>query len=348
MGLRDELAGPLTERAVRLRRSVDVALYTPRRSDGRPLTIAAAPAGLRSLPTHERQQAARFAAAALAGMMNYGDGQRDLSRLAILTRAIDLLSQQLAQAAIPVEALIEFIDEKDPGLINEVGRLDVKLFDRLVQDLETLRLNQGDLLEAQGEPLEIEALLGLGVHARPGKTRLSIISTKFLGNNQDVQFWVAQFLMEVGRWIGRSPAPDGTLQAVLMFDEADLYLPAVRQPASKEPMEHLLRRARSAGLGLLLATQSPGDFDYRCRDNIRTWLVGQVKEQTSLNKMKPMLSECRTDVASRLPGQTAGEFHLIRDGVVTNLHADQSAVDPRQIGEAEILELARASWEPRA
>ena len=127
-----------------------------------------------------------------------------------------------------------------------------------------------------------------------------------------------------------------------MFDEADLYLPAVRQPASKEPMEHLLRRARSAGLGLLLATQSPGDFDYRCRDNIRTWFVGQVKETNSLAKMKPMLSECRVDVAARLPGQTTGQFHLIRDGVVTSLMADPSAVDPRQIPEDEILSLARA------
>ncbi len=203
-------------------------------------------------------------------------------------------------------------------------------------------------MAAQGEPLEIDALLGLGRHATPGKTRLSIISTKFLGNNQDVQFWVAQFLMEVGRWIGRSPAPDGTLQAILMFDEADLYLPAVRQPASKEPMEHLLRRARSAGLGLLLATQSPGDFDYRCRDNIRTWFVGQVKESNSLAKMKPMLSECRDDVASRLPGQTAGQFHLIRDGQVTGLQADRSAVDARQLAEDEILELARSSRRPRA
>ena len=298
MGLRDGLDGPLAGRAERLRQNVEVALYTPRRSDGRPLSIAAAPAGLGRFPTHERQQAARFAATALAGMMNYGTRQSHPSCLAILTKAIDLLSQESPHGPVLVEGLIQFIDEKDPSLINEVGRLDVKLFERLVQDLETLRLNHGDLLEAQGEPLEIEALLGLGRHATPGKTRLSIISTKFLGNNQDVQFWVAQFLMEVGRWIGRSPAPDGTLQAILMFDEADLYLPAVRQPASKEPMEHLLRRARSAGLGLLLATQSPGDFDYRCRDNIRTWFVGQVKESNSLAKMKPMLSECRVDVAA--------------------------------------------------
>jgi DNA helicase HerA-like ATPase len=274
-------------------------------------------------------------------MMNYAERKRDQSCLAILTKAIELLSQRSPEVPLPIEVLVEFIGEKDDSLVDEVGRLDIKLFESLVQDLETLRLNHGDLLTAEGEPLDIESLLGLGRYANPGKTRLSIISTKFLGHCQDVQFWVAQFLMEVARWISRSPAPDGTLQAVLLFDEADLYLPAVRQPASKEPMEHLLRRARSAGLGLLLATQSPGDFDYRCRDNIRTWFVGQVKESNSLAKMKPMLSECRFDVSSRLLVQTTGQFHLIRDGVVTSLQAEPSAVDPRQKADEEILNLAR-------
>jgi DNA helicase HerA-like ATPase len=133
-----------------------------------------------------------------------------------------------------------------------------------------------------------------------------------------------------------------------MFDEADLYLPAVRQPASKEPMENLLRRARSAGLGLLLASQSPGDFDYRCRDNIRTWFVGQVKEPNSLAKMRPMLRDCRVDIASKLPGQTAGEFHLIRDGQVVGIRAERSAVDPRQVPEDEIIGLAAATRRPDA
>jgi len=295
------------------------------------------------LAAHEREQAAKFSAAALAGMMNYSDRNRDQSCLAILSQAIDLLSQETPQAAVPIETLVAFIAERDPGLLSAVGRLDVKLFDHLVQDLETLRLNQGDLLSARGEPLDVEALLGLGAHRTPGKTRLSIVSTKFLGTNQDVQFWVAQFLMTLGRWISRSPHPSGSLQAVLLFDEADLYLPAVRQPATKEPMEHLLRRARSAGLGLLLATQSPGDFDYKCRDNIRTWFVGQVKEANSIAKMKPMLSDCRIDVAAALPSQEAGEFFLIRGGDVTGFLARLSAVDPRQVPEDEIVALARST-----
>jgi energy-coupling factor transporter ATP-binding protein EcfA2 len=341
MGLRPGLDGELAERAERLRATVDVALYTPRRPDGRPLSIAAVPAGLGALPSLEREQAAKFAAGALAGMMNYGDTKRDQSCLAILTKAIDLLSRESPQAAVPIGTLVEFIDEKDPSLLNEVGRLDVKLFGNLVQDLETLRLNQGDLLTAEGEPLDIDALLGLGASRTPGKTRLSIISTKFLGTNQDVLFWVSQLLMTLGRWISKSPAAEGKLQAVILFDEADLYLPAVRQPATKEPMEHLLKRARSAGLGLLLATQSPGDLDYKCRDNIRTWFAGQVKEANSIAKMKPMLSDCRVDVASRLPAQEPGEFHLIRDGDVTALKTHPSAVDPRQIPEDEIIKLAR-------
>jgi hypothetical protein len=345
MDCRSSLTGALAERGERLRREVEIALFTPRRFDGRPLSIAAVPAGLGSLPSHDRTEAARFAASALAGMMNYDEGKRDQSCLAILGRAIDLLSRENPQAAVSMEELISFIHEKDKGLVAEIGLLDIKNFDRLVQNLETLRLNHGDLLAAQGEPLDIEDLLGIGRRAIPGKTRLSIISTKFLGSTQDVQFWVAQFLMEVARWISRSPAPDGVLQAVLMFDEADLYLPAVKQPASKEPMEHLLRRARSAGLGLLLATQSPGDFDYKCRENIRTWFVGQVKETNSLIKMKPMLSDCRVDVVAQLPGQTTGHFNMIQGGKAVAFKAEPSAVDPRQIPEDEILSLARQSRE---
>ena len=243
-----------------------------------------------------------------------------------------------------IEALIDFIAEKDPGLVNAVGRLDVKLFDKLVQDLETLRLNQGDYPGRRGRAARHRGTAGARqCTPTPGKTRLSIISTKFLGTNQDVQFWVSQLLMTLGRWISQSPAPTGSLQAVILFDEADLYLPAVRQPATKEPMEHLFQRARSAGLGLLLATQSPGDFDYKCRDNIRTWFVGQVKEANSLAKMKPMLSDCRVDVAAGLPSQEPGEFHLIRDGDVTSLKTCLSAVDARQIPEDEIVTLARGT-----
>ena len=111
--LRDGLDGDLAERAEQLRRHVDVALYTPRRPDGRPLSIAAVPAGLGALPDLERRQAARFAASALAGMMNYSNRKPDQSLLAILGRAIDLLSQEHPQDPVPMESLLSFIGDQD-------------------------------------------------------------------------------------------------------------------------------------------------------------------------------------------------------------------------------------------
>lgn len=331
----------LRERARRLRERADVVLFTPGNPAGRPLSIAVAPEGLGRLPTFEREQVARYAAAALGGMMGYSSKGTDQARQAILACAIQVIGELQPDEPVAIEEVIRCVHEQEPALLAAAGLLDTKLFARLVQDLETLRLGRGTLLAAAGERLDVEALLGLGRYAVPGKTRLGIVSTKFLGGNPDVQFWVAQLLIELGRWASRSPS--ARLQAVVLFDEADLYLPATRQPATKEPMENLLRRARSAGLGVLLATQSPGDLDYKCRDNIRSWLVGRVREATALAKMRPMLAGCRVDVASRLPTQGPGEFHLLREGEVVGLLAARNAVPPVQRTEDEILGLARGT-----
>jgi DNA helicase HerA-like ATPase len=129
----------------------------------------------------------------------------------------------------------------------------------------------------------------------------------------------------------------------VLFDEADLYLPALSKPPTKEPMENLLKRARSAGLGLLLATQSPGDFDYKCKENLHAWFVGLVKEKTALEKMKPMLSESRVDVSAKLPGQEVGQFFLIKEGRAHAIHAERSLIKTLQLSEAEILSLAAAA-----
>lgn len=326
-----------SERRALLRDRLDVALFTPGHPHGRPLAIPIVPDGLGSLPDFDRKQATQLAGDALGGMLDYKHTGRDKACRTVLTQAIDQLVQ-LSPAGVTLEKLVYFIDEKDPRLVNAVGRLDMKLFEKLVQDLETLRLSSSSLLGSGGEKLDMDLLLGRGAHAVPGKTRLSVISTKFLGDNDKVLFWVSQLLIEVSRWLGRSPA--SSLQAVLMFDEADMYLPATRQPATKQPMENLLRRARSAGLGLMLATQSPGDFDYKCRDTIRSWFVGRVKEKNSLEKMKPMLSEARVDFSAKIPTQTTGEFHVVREGNVQRVKADPSVLATEQLSDDELLRLA--------
>jgi energy-coupling factor transporter ATP-binding protein EcfA2 len=327
-----------SERRALLRERLDVALFTPGHPHGRPLAIPLIPDGLETLSEFERQQATRHAADALAGMLEYKQTPRDKSCRTILAQALDQLVQLSLPGGVTLERLVRLLVEQDPHLVNAIGHLDTRLFDKLVQDLETLRLDTAALLGSEGERLDMELLLGRGAHARPGKTRLSVISTRFLGDNNTVLFWVSQLLIEVTRWLNREPSQE--LQAVLLFDEADMYLPATRQPATRQPMENLLKRARSAGLGLLLATQSPGDFDYKCRDTIRSWFVGCVKEKTAQEKMKPMLSEARVDSSAKIATQSTGEFHVLRDGKVERVKAEPSVLSTEQLPDDELLRLA--------
>ncbi|SEU19229.1 helicase HerA domain-containing protein [Stigmatella erecta] len=328
------------ERRDQLRERLDVALFTPGHPNGRPLAIPIVPDGLNALPEFDRQQGTRHAAEALAGMLDYRTSARDKSCRTLLTQAIDQFIQ-LSSEDVTLPRLVRFIGDMDPRLVNAAGRLDTKLFGKVADDLDRLNLDAQLLLGRDAEKLDMDLLLGRGAHAIPGKTRLSILSTKFLGDNNNVLFWVSQLLIDVTRWLSRNPCP--TLQAVLMFDEADMYLPAMRQPSTKQPMENLIKRARSAGLGLMLATQSPGDFDYKCRDNIRSWFIGRVKERTSLEKMKPMLSEAKVDFTSKIPNQGTGEFHAVRSGKVERVKTEPSALATEQLSDDELLRLAARS-----
>ncbi len=108
-------------------------------------------------------------------------------------------------------------------------------------------------------------------------------------------------------------------------------------------MKDLLQRARSAGLGLFPATQSPGDLDYKCRENVRTWLLGRVKEATALDKLKPMLAAAKGHPADKLGGQDTGQFHLVRAAEVRAVKADESFIRTEQMAEDAILAVVRGS-----
>jgi hypothetical protein len=329
------------ERRRRLRERIDVTVFTPGNPTGRPLTLPVVPADLGQLPVAEREQIAGYAAAALAGMMGYKLRGTD-PKLAILGKAIEVLAARPGRA-VTVRDLKQLVEDRDEALLLAVDGFDDRHYKKLAEDLLTLCLQRQRLLEgAAGELLDVGALLGHGPYARPGRTRLSVINTQFLGDTAVTDFWVAQFLIAIDRWASRNPSPE-RLQAVFLFDEADQYLPATRQPATKAPMENLLRRARSKGVGLFLATQSPGDLDYKCRDQIRTWLVGRVKEKVAIDKLRPMLEVGRIDAAAKLPGQEAGQFYLLREKDVAPVQVEPSLVATAQLPEDRILELARDS-----
>lgn len=317
-----------------LKETMEAVVYTPGIDSGRPLRIPVVP-DLAGLSSADRELLAQNAAASLSQMLGYNQKVAD-PKLVILQKGIELLGRT-GNAPVTVKALQKLITDMDESLANELEGFDAKHFNKLGQDLLVLSISQRRLLEG-GEEINVDALLGRDSSVTTGRTRLSIINTQFLGDDKTVDFWLAQFLLCVDRW--RSRSPSDSLQAVLFFDEADKYLPATGvRPATKIPMEGLLKRARSAGLGIFLATQSPGDLDYRCRDQVLNWFIGRVKETRAIEKLKPMF-ERKPDAAYKLADQTAGEFYLVRESALNAIKVTRNLLETKQLPEDRILELS--------
>lgn len=321
--------------------AIDVAVFTPGRSSGRPISITLLPNGINELPDHEQQLLANLSSAALGEMLHLKNSATHQKQSGTLSVALRILGSRHSRE-VTLADLINLLEDEDPELSDLTQRMDPsgKLRRDLVAQLDSLRHRNASLFEAGGETLNMESLLGLGPHAREGRTRLSIIYTGFLGDNENILFWVSQFLSEALRFCQRNPNDE--LQAVVMFDEADLYIPANAKPATAEPLQSLLKRARSAGLGIMLATQSPGDLDYKSRDQITSWFIGRVREDTALRKLKAAFqSESGLDPAAVLPGQTVGEFHLVQEGLVRSMKAQRSLIMAEQVPFDRIEQLSR-------
>ena len=275
----------------KLANSIDVAVYTPGRASGRPISITLLPNGINELPEQEQQLLANLSAAALGDMLHFKNSATHQKQSGTLSVALRILGGRSSKE-VALADLIALLEDEDPELTDLTQRMDPsgRIRRDLVAQLDSLRHRNSALFEGGGESLRMEALLGRGRFARSdNRTRLSIIYTGFLGDNENILFWVSQFLSEALRFCQRNPNDE--LQAVVMFDEADLYIPANAKPATAEPLQSLLKRARSAGLGMMLATQSPGDLDYKSRDQITSWFIGRVREDTALQEAARRLPE---------------------------------------------------------
>jgi DNA helicase HerA-like ATPase len=323
----------------RLLASTDVAVFTPGQDRGRGLSISLLPLGVHELEASERSDAYKNAAAGLGAMLLLKSTPADQAKLAVLVQGLRILGESRRAEPVDLSTLIELMGSDDPALLESLGPLDPKHCKTLAGQLKTMQIMRGELLAPSPDALSAELLFGLGVHATPGKTRLSIVSTKFLGDDAGALFYVSQLLLELNRFASRSPSP--TLQAAVMFDEADIYLPATSRPPTKAPLESLLKRARSAGVSVMLATQSPGDLDYKCRENVRNWFVGLVKEPRAIDKLRPLLSDAKLDASAVLPKQKVGQFFMLSETTAVPIDADRNLLLTEQLSEPEILEIAR-------
>ena len=132
----------------------------------------------------------------------------------------------------------------------------------------------------QGEPLDIQHLL----YQPNGRPRVSIFYTAHL-NDQERMFITTLLLESMIGWM-RTLSGTPSLRALLYIDEIFGYFPPYpKNPPTKEPMMRLLKQARAFGIGLILATQNPGDLDYKGLTNAGTWFIGRLQSNNDVQRV---------------------------------------------------------------
>ena len=131
-----------------------------------------------------------------------------------------------------------------------------------------------------GDPMDIQSLL----YQPDGRPRVSIFYIAHL-SEPERQFILTLLLENMLGWM-RTLSGTTSLRALLYIDEMFGYFPPYpRNPPTKEPILRLLKQARAFGVGLILATQNPGDLDYKGLSNAGTWFIGRLQSENDKQRV---------------------------------------------------------------
>jgi hypothetical protein len=132
----------------------------------------------------------------------------------------------------------------------------------------------------QGQPMDMQSLL----YQPNGRPRVSIFYIAHL-NDQERMFIITLILETMIGWM-RTLSGTPSLRALLYVDEMFGYFPPYpKNPPTKEPILRLIKQARAFGIGLILATQNPGDLDYKGLSNAGTWFIGRLSSENDRKKV---------------------------------------------------------------
>lgn len=306
-GVDPELAREFADKA-------DVVVFTPGSDKGialgvDPLAAAHASAGGR-LDDETCSRVAGMIASLLGYELDDDDGA---GFVAVLDTILRELGDEVPSSLVELTTRIAALD--DAALRPYTKFWDVKKIKGAVQKLARLEVGPRRRLFTGGVPLDIDVLLGLtGDAATPkGKVRVAVVYLNALHAQEDKEFLVAALAERLYAWMLAHPSKDP--QALFYLDEIAPYMPPVRKPQCKDSLQLVFKQARKYGVCCLMATQNPGDVDYRAMAQFGTWALGRLTTKQDLEKVTPTIEAlagaAAPDVLSELPRLEPGQFVLL-------------------------------------
>jgi hypothetical protein len=293
---------------------VDVVVFTPASQRGVALSADPVEAEAANLDHAARVRAFSRTAGRIASLLGYDlDGDDGAGLIAVFDRCLNEMADE-GRPATSLRSVTERLEQMGPAEVERYGRyLNERKIRAACQRAARLDVGARRLLFHDGVPIDIDVLLGRGAGAPPpGKTRVSIIYLNTLEAQEDKDFVVATVAGRLVSWMLQNPSPE--LQALFYIDEVAPFMPPVRKPACKEDLQVLFKQARKFGVGCVVATQNPGDVDYKAMGQFGTWALGRLATRQDLKKVEPSVKSLMPAAAPLLeevPSLRPGELVLL-------------------------------------
>ncbi len=192
-----------------------------------------------------------------------------------------------------------------------------KEIETLTRKIKFLDIGEKKLLFQFGLPLNIDVLLGRKIDNE--KTHISILYLNTLTSQSEKEFFIATLVNKLYQWMLTHPSDE--LQANFVIDEIAPFIPAgSEKPISKPPLKLLFKQARKYGIGCLIATQNPGDIDYKAFSQFGTWAIGRLSVKQDIKKVSQALKSLSSNsFVNKLPKLKTGEFILFAPDISDKL-----------------------------
>ena len=284
----------------------EVAVFTPGRSSGRPLSFRPLPD--LSEVTDDADEFEAAVEAATAGLipraMVGGKTAKATQSRAVLMDSLRYFGRRQSGGIVEFIDLLTDLPDDVSGL-REARRYAAEM----AENLKAARAYD-PLFGGTGAPANPAVLLT----PSPGyRARVSVINLSALASDDKRQNFVNELQMALFAWIKKHPAEGRPLGGLFVMDEAQNYAPADRGTACLQSTLALVSQARKYGLGLVFATQAPKGLNAKIPGNSATQFFGMLNAPVQIATAQE-IARAKGSSIGDVGRLSTGVFYVAREG----------------------------------
>lgn len=283
-----------------------VKIYTPKSTSGVSVSLLpdlGAPKNFKKLSGDDPNFIADFVepvSASVLQLAGVSGAKREKSQSLISSILVHFWNDQRDMS---IEQLIEEIIAPP---FDEIGSLSLEDFmnelerKKLASSINLLLSSPAKRAWKHGEKLDMQQMMKKG--------SVSVFDLRFTISSEEKQFVAEQIMQELYKFL-INKGGSSRLKYIFYIDElAGLLPPPPANPPSKKLLELLIRQARAFGLGIIVATQSPGDIDYRIIGNIGTRFIGRLRTERDMEKVATAMDTSPSGLKGSIGKLGTGDF----------------------------------------